>query len=84
MSILSGVPPQGAVALKVSSSDVQMWSYNGNYLMLTQASLLSPAWTSTANSSPPNVYHAYELPSAPLVLVSMNGKLEHITVGVSS
>jgi intracellular multiplication protein IcmK len=84
MDILSGVPPQGAAPVQTTSSDIQVWAYNGDYLMLTQGTLLSPAWTSTASSTPPNVYHAYELPAAPVVILSMNGKIERVTVGVSS
>ncbi|MDF2529270.1 MAG: hypothetical protein K0Q57_150 [Gammaproteobacteria bacterium] len=80
IDLLNGLPPQGATALTSSDSNVQLWSYNGDYLMLTHATLLSPAWISRADGPGTSPLHAYELPVAPYILISNQGNVEHVTV----
>lgn len=84
--ILNGVPPMGAVQLQTSNSGVEVWSYQGHYLVLTQATLMSPAWKSRTNGPGVNPYHAYEIPQAPFLMVSDQGNLVQVQVfqGVSS
>ncbi len=81
VDLLNGIPPQGAVALTVSDSNAaQVWSYGGQYIMLTRATLLSPAWTSRANGPGPTPYHAYALTATPELLISNMGNLEKLIV----
>ncbi|NCX93727.1 MAG: hypothetical protein EBX40_03515, partial [Gammaproteobacteria bacterium] len=77
-SILNGVPPAGAVSLTVSGSDAKVWSFDGHYVMLTQSTLLSPAWSARADG--PNNYHAYELPTTPVIMLSNNGQIQRVTI----
>jgi intracellular multiplication protein IcmK len=81
VDLLNGIPPPGASQLVVSDSNAaQVWSYGGQYIMLTKATLLSPAWTSRANGPGPTPYHAYALSPAPEVLISNMGNLEKLLV----
>jgi len=77
---LEGVPPEGSVPLKVSGADAQMWSYDGNYLLLTRTTLLSPAWTAKFVGTGPNPLHVYQLSQTPYILLSNNGNVERLTV----
>lgn len=79
--LLNGIPPDGAISLNVSNPNTaQIWSYQGQYIMTTRATLLSPAWTSRANGPGPTPIHAYAFPPAPEVLISDMGSLEKILV----
>lgn len=79
--VLNGIPPPGAVALSVSDANAaQMWSYQGQYIMLTKATLLSPAWTSRADGPGPTPLHAYALPPAPELLISNMGSMEKLLI----
>lgn len=77
---LEGIPPDGSHVLQVSGADAQMWSYNGNYLLLTRTTLLSPAWTAKFVGTGPNALHVYELSKTPYILLSNNGTIERLTV----
>ncbi|MDF2939940.1 MAG: hypothetical protein K0R66_582 [Gammaproteobacteria bacterium] len=80
VDLLNGLPPQGAEQLTVSDSSVQLWSYNDDYIMLTHATLLSPAWISRADGPGTTPLHAYELPVAPYILISNQGNVERVQV----
>ena len=78
-SVLNGVPPSGAKALRTTGSlGTSVWEYNGKYLMLTQSTLLSPGFVSRADG--PNGYHAYELQAAPYVILSNHGKIQRLMI----
>lgn len=80
IQLLSNLPPKGAVKLITSDEDVQVWQYKKHYLMLTRATLLSPAWTARQRGSGPTPLNAYELPVAPVILLSKQGQTERVTV----
>jgi intracellular multiplication protein IcmK len=81
VDLLNGIPPQGATPLTVSDNNAgQVWSYGGQYIMLTKATLLSPAWTSLANGPGPTPFHAYALSPAPELLISNMGNLQKLLV----
>lgn len=83
--LLNGIPPQGSQALNVSDSNLgQVWSYQGQYLLLTKATLLSPAWNSRANGPGPSPLHAYVLPPSPEIMISNMGNLEKLLVNTGS
>ncbi len=85
VDLLNGIPPQGAVPLTVSDNNAgQVWSYGGQYIMLTKATLLSPAFTSRANGPGPTPFHAYALSPAPELLISNMGNLEKLLVNPGS
>lgn len=86
-ALLSGIPPAGATPLKTQGDNGQtrVWAYDGEYLMLTPATLLSPAWGAKMDGTPANPssvgLHAYKLPASPVIrLSSPNGAQQTITV----
>ncbi|MDO8954490.1 MAG: DotH/IcmK family type IV secretion protein [Gammaproteobacteria bacterium] len=80
IDLLNGLPPVGAVELNTSDSNVQLWSFESNYLLLTHASLLSPGFISRADGPGTTPLHAYELPVAPYILISNQGNIERVQV----
>lgn len=81
VDLLNGIPPQGAIALNVSnSSAAQIWSYQGQYLMVTKSTMISPAFTSRANGPGSTPMHAYAFQATPEILLSNMGDLEKITI----
>ncbi len=77
---LEGLPPSDSQPLQVSGADAQMWSYDGSYLLLTRATLLSPAWSAKFVGTGSNPLHVYQLSETPYILLSNNGVLERLTV----
>lgn len=74
LEVLSGIPPVGSRALTVIPEGYANVWLLGNYLyVMTRATVLSPAWIATMSSS--DGTHAYKMPLAPMIIVSMNGKL---------
>ncbi len=80
MDILNGVPPMGSVPMQTDNSGVQVWGYQGYYLVLTQGTLMSPAWKAKANGPGADPYHAYEITPTPVLLVSDQGNLVRVMV----
>ncbi len=81
VDLLNGIPPAGATALSVSDSNAgQAWSYQGQYLMVTKSTMVSPAFTSRADGPGSTPMHAYAFPATPAVLLSNMGELETITI----
>lgn len=80
VKLLDGIPPMGSHSLTVNGGDAKVWSYNGDYVLLSRSSLLSPAWTSKFVGTGPSPLKAYELPKAPYILLSNNGQIERLTV----
>lgn len=86
--VLSGIPPQGSKQLTVkgdNTGQTKVWSYAGQYLMLTPSTLLSPAWTAKMDGTPANPssvgMHAYQLTASPVIrLSSPNGTSQTLTV----
>ena len=79
--LLNGIPPSGAVQLNVSDANAaQLWAYQGQYIMVTHATLLSPAYTSKADGPGSQPVHAYVLPQAPEILISNLGTIEKLVI----
>lgn len=83
--LLNGITPQGAVPMSVSDSAVaQIWSYQNQYVMVTKATLLSPAYSSKADGPGSQPLHAYAFPKAPEVLISNFGTIEKLIVSTGA
>lgn len=73
LNVLSGIPPQGSRQLRVSPRGyAEVWLLGSNLYIRSRATVLSPAWIATMSSS--DGTHAYKMPVAPMIIVSMNGK----------
>lgn len=77
---LQGMPPADSKPLKISGGDAEMWSYDDSYLLLTHATLLSPAWTAKFVGTGQDPLHVYQLSKTPYILLSNNGTLQRLTV----
>ncbi len=81
VDLLNGIPPQGAVPLNLSDSDAaQAWSYQGQYLLVTKSTLISPAFTSRADGPGSTPMHAYAFQPTPEVLLSNMGDIEKVVI----
>jgi intracellular multiplication protein IcmK len=78
LGVLDGVPPAGSTALKVSGGGCEVWLSGDRMFVRTHYTVLSPAWLSTMSSA--DGTKAYEMPKAPLLLVSQNGKVVPLKV----
>lgn len=72
LGILDGVPPAGSTSLKVSGGSGQAWLAGDHLYLRTRITIISPAWIATMSS--PDGMKAYEMPKAPVLLGSQNGK----------
>ena len=74
MSVLDGVPPNGAVRLSVSGVDGRTSAYNVNGMtyLRTPLALLSPGWEQSVSSA--DGMNVYALGQAPVVLLSDQGR----------
>ncbi|CAE6794265.1 hypothetical protein R70006_04996 [Paraburkholderia domus] len=69
---LNGIPPQGAVAMKVSGDMAEAWTFNGALYVRSRLSLLSPAFTDHGGSA--EGVQVYKYPGfVPQILASVNG-----------
>ncbi len=78
LGILDGVPPSGAIALKIQGGQAQAWQSGNKLLIRTRATLISPGWIATMSSA--DGTNAYLLQQAPTVLVSDSGALEQLSI----
>lgn len=79
--LLNGIPPQGSTQMNVSdNSAAEVWSYQGQYIMVTKATLLSPAYVSKADGPGSTPLHAYAFPQAPEILISNSGTIEKLII----
>lgn len=82
LSILDGIPPQGAKPLAVVGSDgeantaCQVWVDGNNMFVRSRMTLLSPGWASTMSSA--DGTHAYVVAKAPVLLMMLNGQIVHL------
>lgn len=73
LNVLSGIPPSGSKQLMTTPQGyADVWLLNNRLYVRTRANVLSPAWISTMSSS--DGTHAYKMPMAPIIIVSLNGK----------
>ena len=73
LGVLDGVPPSGSTSLRVVGGPADAWSKGDKMFVRTRFTILSPGWIATMSSA--DGTKAYEMPKAPLLLVSQNGKI---------
>lgn len=78
LGVLDGVPPAGSTALKISGGGAEIWLLGDHMYVRTHYTVLSPAWLATMSSA--DGTKAYEMPKAPLLLVSQNGKIVQLKI----
>lgn len=78
LGVLDGVPPAGSTALKVLGGGCDVWLSGDRMYVRTHYTVLSPAWLATMTSA--DGTKAYEMPKAPLLLVSQNGKIVQLKI----
>lgn len=77
-SFLDGVNPKGARKLKASYRDIEAWQFHDMIYIRTPLELLSPAYIARArNVSGINVY---TLTEAPVIIVSLDGRMSSVTI----
>ncbi|WP_432262871.1 DotH/IcmK family type IV secretion protein [Cupriavidus sp. TMH.W2] len=78
-AFLDGVPPPGAVRLKVGGTGADAWTLNGKLYLRTRHTLLSPAFMNHVGSA--DGMHVYAFNRVyPSLLVSINGKGSSLTI----
>src|SRR3546814_16324980 len=77
-SLLDGVAPPSAVALRVDSPSSRAWRIGETVYLRTNFSVLSPAWTGSVTG--PGGVTVYALPDTPVVLISDNGRMSQIRI----
>lgn len=79
LNVLSGIPPLGSKTLTTAPAGyADVWLVGNMFYIRTRATVLSPAWVATMSSS--DGTHAYKMPIAPLVIVSLNGKPVNLNI----
>ena len=79
MAILNGVPPDGAQPLRVEGGPAQAWLINDQIYLRTALPVLSPAWNGSIRTGEMT---AYQLDDTPIVLVSADGKVASLHIGL--
>ncbi|GLU29921.1 DotH/IcmK family type IV secretion protein [Brucella sp. NBRC 12950] len=70
--------PKGAVQLRTTDPDTDVWTYSGDYFLRTQDTLVSPSWSSVLTG--PGGVHAYRIKKSPVALISRNGTIERVRI----
>ncbi len=79
VDVLAQLPPKGAHIIPTQNKEVQVWEYNGVYLVRTPFRMISPAWNGQQMSA--DGMMAYRIPPTPLIIASREGKLVQIVIG---
>ena len=81
LGMLHGIPPQGAVILKIEPrvSGITIWEYNNRLFLRTRYAAVFPAWLGVANSEDMRVY---VLPKTPSIVLSINGAHQKFTISI--
>lgn len=77
-AFIDGLPPEGAVQLKVEGQGAAAWRLKGQVYVRTNMTLVSPAWTSTAAGA--GGLRVYAIPDVPVLLASDEGRLVTLKV----
>ena len=81
ISLQDGVPPEGAVRLRVSGAeDVQAWKLNGKLYLRTRLQLQTPEPARTGAS--PDGMRIYELDETPVVFLMRQGASVRVALGI--
>lgn len=84
LSFLDGVPPEGSTVLSTSTEDaaanagISAWAFQGKYYVRSRGAMVWPAWTAVANGG--DGIRVYEIPPAPSLLLSLQGKNLEVAV----
>jgi len=78
LSVLDGVPPDGAKPLNVVGGDCQAWKLGDKMYLRTRLTILSPSWIAVMTSS--DGTKAYEMAKSSDVLVSKYGKAVNLRI----
>lgn len=78
LAFLDGVPPDEARRLKTSNRDVEAFAYDDMLYVRTRLDLLSPAYL--AKSSNVSDLNVYALMSAPVLIVSKEGRMTTVAI----
>ena len=75
MTVLQGLPPEGAERLSIEGTDrrTKAWQQNNLIYLRTPLTLLSPTWDSSVASA--DGTNVYSMAQAPVLLLSDNGKM---------
>ena len=73
LGVLDGVPPEGSAEVQIEGGCAQAWVRGNQLFVRTHYTILSPGWTATMSSA--DGMKAYQMPKAPLLLASANGKI---------
>lgn len=73
LGVLDGIPPEGSAEIQIEGGCAQAWVRGNQLFVRTHYTILSPGWTSTMSSA--DGMKAYQMPKAPLLLASANGKI---------
>ncbi|PKU21991.1 hypothetical protein CWS72_24105 [Telmatospirillum siberiense] len=79
MAVLTGVPPDGAQPLTVEGGPAQAWRINDQVYLRTTLPVLSPAWIGSVRTGE---MAAYLLDDTPIVLVSADGQVVSLRIGL--
>jgi len=79
LSLLEGVAPEGAKALRVSDPAAQAWmAKTGHVLVRTNLQIISPAWIGSVRSADGTT--AYEMPAVPSILCLRDGQITSVSL----
>ncbi len=78
LSVLDGIPPEGAVTLDVSKVGVQAWLMGSSMFIRSPDTVLSPSFSAEVSSD--DGMHAYKLSPCPVVLIMTHGRIEKMVI----
>jgi len=78
LSVLDGVPPPLSQELRVHGGDAQAWLRKRTMYVRTRLKIISPGWEASMSSA--DGMHVYQMPKAPLILVSMHGRITGLKI----
>lgn len=78
LSVLDGVPPPLSKELRVLGGDAQAWLRKRTMYVRTRLKIISPGWEASMSSA--DGMHVYQMPKAPLILVSMHGRITGLKI----
>lgn len=73
LNFLNGAAPDSAKPLMVHGSYTQAWVFRNKLYVRSRFKVISPSWLSSMASA--DGTHVYELPKAPVLLLSRHGKI---------
>lgn len=78
IAFLDGTPPNSAMRLRTTSSDVEAWRLEDRLFVRTRGDLMSPAYTATSSNI--SGVRVYELVETPVLIVSRDGQFSQVRI----